>query len=89
MHPLDSSLLPLAMLALRAATVSSGVGVEGSSVAAGFCAEALGMGAGTASARPADYSCGLRIRPPAFSCSHGGEVVTHGLEFGCGGKWSL
>ena len=43
MLPPDSSLLPLAMLALRAATVSSGVGVEGSSVAAGFCAEALGM----------------------------------------------
>ena len=78
--PQDSSLLPRAMLALRAATVSSGVGVEGSPVAASFCAEAVAMLAGTAATRPADYSCGLCIRPPAISCSHGREGLTHWLN---------
>ena len=80
MVPQDPSLLRLAVFALQAAAVSRGVGVEGSLLAAGFFAEALGMGAGTAAARPADDCCGLRIRPPAFSCSHGGEGVTHWLN---------
>ena len=87
--PPDSSLLRLAVLVLRAAAVSGGVRAEGSRLAAASFAEALAMGGGTAAARPAEHSFGLRSRPPAISCSHGREGVTHGLEFGCGGKWSL
>ena len=74
---------------MRAGAVFGGSRVEGPPVAAGCFAEALARGGGTAAARPAERSFGLRSRPPAISCSHGREGVTHGLEFGCGGKWSL
>ena len=69
--------------------LAGGAQAEGSRLAAGCYAEALAMGGGTAAARPAERSYGLRSRPPAISCSHGREGVTHGLEFGYGGKWSL
>ena len=55
--------------ALRAAAILCGIRVEGSLLAAGFFAEALGMGAGTAAERPADRSFGLCSRPPARCCS--------------------
>ena len=74
--------------ALGNVALSRGMRVEGSPVAAGCFAEALAMGGGTATARPAERSFGLRSRPPAISCSHGREGVTHGLEFGCGGNVS-
>ena len=71
--PQDCSLLRLAVFALRAATVSGGVRVEGSLLAAAFFAEALGTGAGTAAVRPADRSFGLWSCPPAIYCSQCGE----------------
>ena len=83
-----SLLLRLAVVMLRAAAVSGGLQVEGSLAAAGCFAEALAMGGGTAAARLAERSFRLRSRPPAISCSHGREGVTHGLEFGCGGNVS-
>ena len=39
------------------------------------------MGGGTAAVRPAERSFGLRSRPPAISCSHGREGLTHWLNF--------
>ena len=74
--------------ALGNVALSRGMRVEGSPVAAGFFDEAIGMGSGTAAARPAECSFGLYSCPPHFSCSHGGEGVTHTVEFGCGGNVS-